>query len=399
MRALVLALHGALALACTQILVPSPTGELVVANTIESGDYVAEHDGHSVHMTLRGDALGGGNGTGCGADCRRRRLGDGADCAVFNATYGFVGQMNEAGLFVSHHMLKLSVYEERDAARPGSGVCARDVDQWLLASFGSVAELRDALAAPDRPRVVADPDGADGGPITYTWGVVDAAGAAVVLEWVLGALRVHNNSAVGVLTNDPTWEWHVANLNNYAALQRSWVKPNTDGIEVPVDDEYYAWRDNFYYDPAPPAGARVGVPAPIGHGFNLLGMPGDGGGPARFVKSFFQRQYALAQSPPADLEGALVLAQELLNTVYKVKGTVASVDADDALETTPVSMLAVPAQKLVFHRGRADLTWRKIDLARLDFAPRPGPRAHAKVASAQFYAIDVTDALIDPSMK
>ena len=57
---------------------------------------------------------------------------------MFNATYGFVGQMNEAGLFVSHHMLKLSVYEERDAARPGSGVCARDVDQWLLASFGSV---------------------------------------------------------------------------------------------------------------------------------------------------------------------------------------------------------------------------------------------------------------------
>ena len=75
MRAFLLALHGALALACTQILVPSPTGEVVVANTVESGDYVAEHDGHSVHLTLRGDALGGGNGTGCGADCRRRRLG------------------------------------------------------------------------------------------------------------------------------------------------------------------------------------------------------------------------------------------------------------------------------------------------------------------------------------
>ena len=74
--------------------------------------------------------------------------------------------------------------------------------------------------------------------------------------------------------------------------------------------------------------------------------------------------------------------------MYKVKGTVASVDADDALETTPVSMLAVPAQKLVFHRGRADLTWRKSDLARLDFAPRPGPRAHAKVASAQLCRLE-----------
>ena len=82
MRALVLALHGALALACTQILVPSPTGELVVANTIESGDYVAEHDGHSVHMTLRGDALGAaaravaagaGSATARTARCSTRR--------------------------------------------------------------------------------------------------------------------------------------------------------------------------------------------------------------------------------------------------------------------------------------------------------------------------------------
>ena len=40
MRALVLALHGALALACTQILVPSPTGELVVAkeDTLNAGE-------------------------------------------------------------------------------------------------------------------------------------------------------------------------------------------------------------------------------------------------------------------------------------------------------------------------------------------------------------------------
>ena len=83
--------------------------------------------------------------------------------------------------------------------------------------------------------------------------------------------------------------------------------------------------------------------------------------------------------------------------MYKVKGTVASVDADDALETTPVSMLAVPAQKLVFHRGRADLTWRKIDLARLDFAPRPG-RARAREGRVRAVLRDRrTDALIDPS--
>ncbi len=63
-----------------------------------------------------------------------------------------------------------------------------------------------------------------------------------------------------------------------------------------------------------------------------------------------------------------------------------------------LSMLAVPKRRLVYHRGRADLTWRKLDLTKLDFAPkRPSeaPRKHARVASASFYAIDVTSYLVD----
>jgi choloylglycine hydrolase len=35
-------------------------------------------------------------------------------------------------------------------------------------------------------------------------------------------LRLHNNTAVGVMTNDPTWDWHLQNLNNYVALQPTW---------------------------------------------------------------------------------------------------------------------------------------------------------------------------------
>ena len=377
---------------CTMVTVKSPTGEIVVANTVESGDYVEQHGGHFVHKTLRGDLLGGGNGTGCGGDCALPPGLEPLDCSVFPAKYGFVGQMNEHGLFVSHHMLRLSVYEPRAAS--SKGVCARDVDQWLLATFATVSELIKFMQQPNRIRIVADPDHLPPGayPITYTWSVVDAAGDAIVLEFVQGALRVHNNT-IGVLTNDPTWDWHVANLNNYVGLQRTWPKPNTKGIEVPIDDQWYPWRDNDYYDPHPPHGAKVAVPAPIGHGFNLLGLPGDGGGPSRFVKAFFQRQYALAASPPKDLEGALILGQELLNTVYKVKGAVASMDASDPLETTPVAMLGVPKQKVVYHRGRADMTWRKIALGNLSFAPREGPRKHARVASASFWSIDVTSFL------
>jgi len=86
--------------------------------------------------------------------------------------------------------------------------------------------------------------------------------------------------------------------------------------------------------------------------------------------------------------------QELLNTVYKVLGTIASENSQDPLETTPLAMLAVPATRVVYHRGRADMTWRKIELRRLDFSPRSGPRSRARVASADFFSIDVTSFLM-----
>ena len=50
----------------------------------------------------------------------------------------------------------------------------------------------------------------------FHWAVQDAAGAMVVLEYVGGALHVHDAARVGVLTNDPEYEWHLKNLNQYA---------------------------------------------------------------------------------------------------------------------------------------------------------------------------------------
>ena len=62
----------------------------------------------------------------------------------------------------------------------------------------------------------------------------------------------------------------------------------------------------------------VTVPMPIGHGYNLLGLPGDGSPPSRFVRAFFLRQFALLKAPPETLDESKVLATELLDSVYKV---------------------------------------------------------------------------------
>jgi len=53
------------------------------------------------------------------------------------------------------------------------------------------------------------------------WAMADATGDSVVIEYLDGVLHVNNNT-VGVMTNDPDYQWHLYNLNNYVNLSPRW---------------------------------------------------------------------------------------------------------------------------------------------------------------------------------
>merc|ERR1712048_58147 len=135
----------------------------------------------------------------------------------------------------------------------------------------------------------------------FHWAIADAQGNSIVLEFQQGKPKIYRNT-VGVMTNDPFFPWQVENLNSYSFLQPD-LKESTSipGISVDVDQIL--------------DGQSV-VPFNMGHGFNLGGIPGDASPPSRFVKTFFQRQVALLNSPPANLTEYLVLATGLLNSVF-----------------------------------------------------------------------------------
>lgn len=358
-----------LSLGCTEVQITAPTGELVVANSVEAGDIAV-----SVSLTpsLRGEAHGGHqNG-----------------CMSFTLKYGFVGGMNEAGLGINEHALDLAVFQQ-----PREGVpvlCKSDFSSWALGLHATVAE---ATAALKNVTLVGDNGG--------QWGLHDATGASAIVEYVKGELRVHNNTVgkrntgIGVMANDPTWDWHVQNLNNYAALQPGWYggDGNNNQIRRAVPtDSWYPWASNAYDDEAP------SVPEPIGHGYNLLGLPGDGSPPSRFIRVFFLRGYALLSAPPKDLNGTLLLGQELLNSVYKLRGSIPGRNRLDPLETTPIATLHVtsPTTKRVYYRSRYDMSWRSIDLSRVAFAAG-SPKGSARVTGSAFAAEDVTHELLRPA--
>ena len=126
-------------------------------------------------------------------------------------------------------------------------------------------------------------------PLHYV--VHDASGKSIVIEYVDGKLHVYDNT-VGVLTNSPTYEWHIQNLRNYVNLTAVNAKP------VKIGNVTYAGT---------------------GQGSGLHGLPGDPTPPSRFVMA---AATAYLADKPKDAAEALIVAEHLINRVDIPKGLV-----------------------------------------------------------------------------
>merc|ERR1712048_464337 len=94
------------------------------------------------------------------------------------------------------------------------------------------------------------------------------------------------------------------------------------------------------------------VPANVGGGYNLRGLPGDSTPQSRFVKAFYLREYALLNAPPGNMSCVLTLCQALLNSVFIPRGKAPHMGKKGTYMV----------------RSYVDMQWRSIDLseAKLD---------------------------------
>lgn len=82
-------------------------------------------------------------------------------------------------------------------------------------------------------------------------------GNSLVIEHVEGELKVYDN-LIGVMTNSPTFDWHLTNLRNYVSLSPNNPRPVTvEGVKG----------------------------TGFGQGGGMLGLPGDYSPPSRFVRT------------------------------------------------------------------------------------------------------------------
>eukprot|EP00929_Paragymnodinium_shiwhaense_P109306 TRINITY_DN75728_c0_g1_i1.p1 TRINITY_DN75728_c0_g1~~TRINITY_DN75728_c0_g1_i1.p1 ORF type:complete len:372 (+),score=23.33 TRINITY_DN75728_c0_g1_i1:93-1208(+) len=281
--------------------------------------------------------------------------------------YGAGGRLenpfNEAGLSVQEHALRgVGTYSPPNKSL---SLCSSDFAMWVATTFETVAKLREVLPT---VAVVFSGSGTTAEPCLQ-WAIADASGDSVVVDYTGGSLSVHDNSQVGVLTNDPEYVWQLKNLNNYVALQPTWPHGN----------------DNDTCD------SEVGrVPVAVSHGQNLLGLPGDLSPPSRFVRTFFMRNYAVKARPPTDLEEALVIASGVLDTQTILKGFNAKLPSERGYDYTQYCTLSVPKSRLFFYRTYEDSKWRRVDLSALDFRKS----GSTQPSTRRFGTIDVTGEII-----
>lgn len=168
--------------------------------------------------------------------------------------------------------------------KPLSGV---EFVTWALATCNSVDEVR------KRAEEVAITH--EAGPFWASFPqhcvFQDSSGRSIVVEpSIPGGFEIYDNP-VGVFTNSPKFDWHLANLQNYVGLTDT-IKPGRDFGEAAVVSS--------------------------GKGNGLFGLPGDFTAQSRFVRAVVLTE--LAQ--PVENHEAISLLFHLLDTSDIPKGVV-----------------------------------------------------------------------------
>eukprot|EP01064_Diplonema_japonicum_P010255 TRINITY_DN17570_c0_g4_i1.p1 TRINITY_DN17570_c0_g4~~TRINITY_DN17570_c0_g4_i1.p1 ORF type:complete len:410 (+),score=69.18 TRINITY_DN17570_c0_g4_i1:43-1230(+) len=362
-KAFVLACTMGSALGCSYVGITAPNGEEVVGRTMEAGaggtvDHMQWEVLKIPPRTMMPHNSAAAACYGTPFPDYEMLYGTVAIALPFgNGQYLFTDGMNDQGLTVGMHILREAKYEPI-APNMQNSLCYSDINGWLLGQFSSVSDMRERLP---NTHIVYNPQ------VSTTrgmWTVTDAEGEHAVLEWTDGHLTIVNNT-LKVLSNDPTYTWHVKNLENYMQVSPYWQ----DQSKISIMTDYGE------------------VPVQKAHGVNLGGLPGDAMPASRFARLFYMKQISELVNPMKNINDAINLITAVLNSVFIPKGSVASkVDVPDFTGTyitpsmaktgyrgfdyTEWSALKVTTTKQYMMKTYMDNQWKLIDLTKIHWGTR-----------------------------
>lgn len=323
------------AFACTGISLSIDDGDVIVARTVEWALGDAKHN--QIVVFPRGKAF-------------RAQTPDGMNGKAWTGKFGLVSvgaydqphgpdAMNEMGLYVgAYYFPGYADYTKYDKKHAARSMSVGDFMQWMLSSFASVEEVKKNL---DKVRVVDVRDPRFGGaPLPFHWKIADSTGASIVVEIINGGEVKVYDIFKGVITNSPTYDWHLTNLRNYL---------------------------NLSTQPAAALTIEGELIAPFGSGSGLVGLPGDFTPPSRFVRAALLT--ATARPLPSSVD-AVFEAFRILDGFNIPLGVTGKPDkiASDIESATQITTAADLTNKRYYFHTMNNREVRMIDLSKIDFA-------------------------------
>jgi choloylglycine hydrolase len=266
---------------CTGITIKPKDGSVIFARTLEFGMDLQSN----IIVVPRGKefvATGPGDKAGLRWKTKYGTVGTNA----FDLPLTVDG-LNEKGLSVGlFYFPGFAAYQELKAEDSAKALAPWELGVFLL---GTCSDVKEAVAAAKSVRVGAVVQKNMGLVPPVHFIVTEASGKSVVLEYIGGELKVHANP-LGVMTNSPSFDWHMTNLSNYVTMSDK----NVEKIDL--------------------AGTEI---KGLGQGSGMLGLPGDFTPPSRFVRAVAFSKSAL---PVEKAEDGVLQAFHILNHFDIPKG-------------------------------------------------------------------------------
>ena len=314
--------------ACTGIRIKPEDGSVIAARTLE---FAADLQSNVIVIPRATKFVGTAPGDKPGLRWKSKYGIVGANAFGLPT---IVDGLNESGLGIGlFYFPGYAKYQEVKEEDVGKAIAPWEIAAYLLGTCANVKEAVESLQNIHVGEVVQKDMGVVP-PCHYI--VNDAGGRCVVLEYVAGKLTIHDNP-LGVITNSPTFDWHITNLRNYVNLTVNNVPP------VAI--------------------AEIKVPG-FGQGSGMLGLPGDFTPPSRFVRAVAFSQSAL---PVATAHDGVLQAFHILNQFDIPKGAARGMDNGKAVADYTLWTSVSDLKNLRYHFRTFDNSRiRMIDLKKMD---------------------------------
>ena len=251
MAMVVLLLAPITANACTGIMLKTKDGKTVHGRTLEFGVEVST----SLVAVPKNYPFAGKTDLGEGLKYKTKYSMTGL---ITFTDVNIADGMNSAGLSSgAFYFPTFAEYTPLTKENQSKALSPVDFNNWVLASFATVDEVKMAI---ENNEVVIVPTVLEGWGETappFHYVVYDKSGKSIVIEPLKGKLVVYDNP-IGVMTNAPTFDWHMTNLRNYTNLKTE----NATSMTI--------------------AGITF---EQLGQGSGMRGIPGDFTPPSRFVRA------------------------------------------------------------------------------------------------------------------